>query len=167
MQYYSDMILTGDLKILIGIENDKIIFSHSFRTVKQKEKLIKLEKQYFPSLKEDKSKLKDIMNKIEKYKKGERVNPSGFETKFSRGTEFEKKVWKTLKKTNRGDIISYKKLASLAGYTGANRAVGTVMSKNYLLLFVPCHRVLRSNGSLGGFGCGLDIKEFLLDTEQK
>ena len=167
MHYYADMTFFKDFNVLIGIGDGKIIFSHSYKTKKEKKNLIDLEKRYFPDLIEDKNQLREILNQLNQYENGKSINPSQYKTLFSRGTDFEKKVWKTLKKTKRGDVISYKELACSAGYPGAYRAVGTAMSKNYNLLFVPCHRVVKNNGELGNFSSGVENKKMLLKIEKK
>jgi methylated-DNA-[protein]-cysteine S-methyltransferase len=69
-----------------------------------------------------------------------------------------------------GKTISYGELANLAGHPGAARAVGSVMRNNPFPLFLPCHRVIKSNGNLGWFqGCreGGGLKKYLLDLERK
>ena len=71
-----------------------------------------------------------------------------------------------LRKTGKGSIITYKQLAENAGYPNAQQAVGQAMSKNYLLLFVPCHRVIANQGKLGGFSAGIELKQTLLKLEK-
>jgi len=79
---------------------------------------------------------------------------------------FSRQVLATLQtQVSAGQWISYGKLAEFCGCPGAARAVGRVMATNPWPLLVPCHRVLGSAGQLTGFGCGLDIKLFLLKTE--
>ena len=82
-------------------------------------------------------------------------------------TDFQKKIYKELIKVPAGKTVSYLELGRRAGYKNASRAVGTAMSKNKLVLFIPCHRVVRSNGSLGNFsGCGGSAtKQRLLEFE--
>jgi O-6-methylguanine DNA methyltransferase len=82
------------------------------------------------------------------------------------GTDFEKKIWETARKIAYGDVVSYKELAESAGYPNAFRAAGTALGNNPLMLVVPCHRVIRSNGEIGYFGGGEEIKLMLLDLEQ-
>lgn len=84
---------------------------------------------------------------------------------FLTGSEFEKKVWKAASGIPFGKTSSYKEIAEICGRPRAYRAVGNAMGKNPVLLLVPCHRILNSNGGLGGFSAGLDIKERLLDLE--
>ena len=82
------------------------------------------------------------------------------------GTPFQLKVWKALRQIPHGKTVSYGDLARKIGKPGASRAVGGACGSNPLPLFIPCHRVLASDGSLGGFGGGLDVKEQLLVHEQ-
>lgn len=83
-------------------------------------------------------------------------------------TAFQKKIYKELIKIPAGKTVSYLELGRMAGYKNASRAVGTAMAQNRLVLFVPCHRVVRSDGSLGSFsGCGgSTTKQRLLDFEK-
>jgi len=82
-------------------------------------------------------------------------------------TPFQKRIYKELIKVPAGKTVSYLELGKRAGYKNASRAVGTAMSKNKLVLFIPCHRVVRSDGSLGNFsGCGgTATKKRLLEVE--
>jgi O-6-methylguanine DNA methyltransferase len=82
------------------------------------------------------------------------------------GTDFEKRIWETARKIPYGNAASYKELARKAGYPNAFRAAGTALGNNPLMLVVPCHRVIRSNGEIGYFGGGEEVKLMLLDLEQ-
>ena len=64
-----------------------------------------------------------------------------------------------------GHVVSYRELAERVGHPGASRAVGTAMATNPVPIVVPCHRVLRTGGALGGYGGGLDMKRALLALE--
>jgi methylated-DNA-[protein]-cysteine S-methyltransferase len=80
--------------------------------------------------------------------------------------DFQRRVLSTLRKRiGPGKTISYGGLAELVGHPGAARAVGTAMARNPVPIVVPCHRVLASNGTLGGYGGGLEMKETLLRLE--
>jgi O-6-methylguanine DNA methyltransferase len=81
-------------------------------------------------------------------------------------TPFEKKVYQTLLRVPAGRVISYGELAKRAGYPGAARAVGTAMKKNRLPIAVACHRVIRSDGSLGQYSSGIQWKRCLLKHEE-
>lgn len=82
-------------------------------------------------------------------------------------TPFQQSVYRELIKVPSGAVISYGELAERVGRPGAARAIGTAMAKNPFLFIVPCHRVVRGNGQLGGFACGLDVKKWLLEYESK
>lgn len=82
------------------------------------------------------------------------------------GTAFQRAVWNALKKIPAGKHVTYGDLAKKIGLPGAARAVGNALNKNPLLVIVPCHRVLASNG-LGGFACGLDAKKWMLQREHQ
>lgn len=81
------------------------------------------------------------------------------------GTEFQISVWKAAMAIPCGQTTSYGRLAASIGRPRASRAVGTALGKNPILLMVPCHRVLASDGGLGGFTGGLEIKKKLLKIE--
>ena len=82
-----------------------------------------------------------------------------------RGTAFQEAVWKELRKIPLGETRSYADIAAAVGQPQAVRAVGTANGKNPVAVLVPCHRVIRSDGSLGGYAGGLDRKRKLLAAE--
>lgn len=82
-----------------------------------------------------------------------------------RGTAFQLQVWRELRKIPYGRTISYATLARRAGNEAACRAVGAANGRNPLPIIVPCHRVVGSDGSLTGFGGGIEAKRFLLELE--
>jgi len=82
------------------------------------------------------------------------------------GTEFQKKVWKTLCDIPYGETRTYGDIAVQIGNSKATRAVGGANNKNPIMLLIPCHRVIGADGSLTGFGCGLNVKECLLNLEK-
>jgi methylated-DNA-[protein]-cysteine S-methyltransferase len=84
-----------------------------------------------------------------------------------RGTDFQKGVWKELRKIPYGKTISYKELAIKMGGETKSRAVGQANALNPAPIIVPCHRVINADGKLGGYSCGLDVKEKLLELEGK
>jgi methylated-DNA-[protein]-cysteine S-methyltransferase len=84
-----------------------------------------------------------------------------------RGTEFQTRVWVELRKVGYGERVTYGELARRVGAPNAARAVGGAMNKNPLAIFVPCHRVVGSDGSLTGFAGGLSMKEKLLAIEAR
>ncbi|HWY43941.1 MAG TPA: methylated-DNA--[protein]-cysteine S-methyltransferase [Candidatus Sulfotelmatobacter sp.] len=82
------------------------------------------------------------------------------------GTEFQKRVWKTLQTIPYGETISYGELAKKIGDSKAVRAVGAANGQNPIPIIVPCHRVIGSDGSLTGFGGGIENKRKLLELER-
>jgi methylated-DNA-[protein]-cysteine S-methyltransferase len=81
------------------------------------------------------------------------------------GSEFKQRVWKLLREVRAGTTVSYGELAARVGAPGAARAVGTANATNPICLIVPCHRVIRTGGGLGGYGFGLERKRWLLAHE--
>jgi len=82
-----------------------------------------------------------------------------------RGTAFQEAVWRELRKIPLGETRSYAEIAAAVGQPGAVRAVGTANGSNPVSVLVPCHRVIRSDGSLGGYGGGIENKKKLLAAE--
>jgi methylated-DNA-[protein]-cysteine S-methyltransferase len=78
---------------------------------------------------------------------------------------FRRSVYQGLVQVPFGEVISYGELARRAGSAGAGRAVGQAVGANPLPLFIPCHRVIRTDGALGGFSAGREWKVFLLRHE--
>lgn len=85
---------------------------------------------------------------------------------ISMGTPFQQKVWQALRQIPYGQTISYAKLASKIDNPNAFRACANANGKNPISLIIPCHRVIASDGSLGGYTGGLDIKQTLLAIEK-
>lgn len=81
------------------------------------------------------------------------------------GTDFQVAVWKKLKAIPRGKVKSYKEVAKSVGKPASFRAVANACGSNPVCLLIPCHRVVESNGGLGGFGGGLPMKKRLLTLE--
>lgn len=81
------------------------------------------------------------------------------------GTSFQKLVWQQLQTIPYGEVRSYKDVAQAMGAPKAVRAVGGANNRNPVSIIVPCHRVVGSNGSLVGYGGGLEVKEYLLRLE--
>lgn len=82
------------------------------------------------------------------------------------GTPFQRQVWAALLDIPYGQTATYGELAAGLGKPAASRAVGLANGKNPISIVVPCHRVIGSDGSLTGYGGGIDRKRFLLDLEQ-
>lgn len=82
------------------------------------------------------------------------------------GTAFQEAVWEELRRIPPGETRSYAEIAAAIGRPGAVRAAGSANGANNVAVLIPCHRVVRSDGSLGGYAYGLDIKRELLAREQ-
>jgi methylated-DNA-[protein]-cysteine S-methyltransferase len=83
------------------------------------------------------------------------------------GTPFQREVWRALRKIECGVTVSYGQLAEQIGRPAAIRAVGLANGSNPVGIVVPCHRVIGSNGSLTGYGGGIERKRWLLEHESK
>ncbi|MBM4350779.1 MAG: methylated-DNA--[protein]-cysteine S-methyltransferase [Deltaproteobacteria bacterium] len=113
---------------------------------------------------QDNRKNRGILLQLKKYSEGRLKR---FNCKLDlRGTPFQKKVWSALAKIPYGQTRSYQDIARTIGHPKAFRAVGNANGNNPIPLIIPCHRVIESNGGLGGFGHGLKVKKQLLDFEK-
>ncbi len=83
-----------------------------------------------------------------------------------RGTAFQMKVWRFLTSIHEGDVLTYSELATRIGKPKAIRAVASACAANRIGVLIPCHRVLRSDGGLGGYRWGLERKQKLLEAER-
>jgi O-6-methylguanine DNA methyltransferase len=114
-------------------------------------------------LEESREVLAPYLNQLNEYFAGQR-------REFSipldlRGTDFQLKCWRALLDIPYGETRSYRDLAQAIGHPNAFRAVGMSNNRNPVAIVVPCHRVIAADGSLCGYGGGLDIKRKLLDLE--
>jgi methylated-DNA-[protein]-cysteine S-methyltransferase len=115
------------------------------------------------SLKINNSHLKKAVKELGEYFEGARKS---FTFKLDvQGTEFQKKVWKSLQSIPYGELRSYGEIATAIKKPGAARAVGMANNTNRLPIVIPCHRVVGAKGDLVGFAAGLPIKEWLLRHE--
>ena len=107
--------------------------------------------------------IKEAFRQISEYLKGER---KVFDLPLRmKGTDFQKRVWTALLDIPYGETRSYRQIAVAIDNPKGMRAVGMANNRNPLLIVVPCHRVIGANGSLVGYGEGLEMKEFLLRLE--
>ena len=83
------------------------------------------------------------------------------------GTEFQRAVWQAIREVPAGETASYREIAEAVGRPAAVRAVGTATGRNPVGIAVPCHRIVRSDGGLGGYGGGLDRKQWFLNHERR
>lgn len=107
-----------------------------------------------------------IFDQIDKYLKGEVKKFDIYDKPEITGTDFQKSIWQELINIPYGETRTYKDIAQKINNPKALRAVGTAIGKNPFFIIIPCHRVIRSNGKMGGFAYGLDVKEKLLYLEK-
>jgi methylated-DNA-[protein]-cysteine S-methyltransferase len=116
-----------------------------------------------PGVIRDDERLSAVTTQLREYFAGERrtfdltLNPAG--------TLFQVTVWRALQHIPYGETVSYGELAQAIGKPGAARAVGLANGRNPIAIIVPCHRVIGRNGTLTGYGGGVDRKAWLLDHE--
>jgi methylated-DNA-[protein]-cysteine S-methyltransferase len=109
--------------------------------------------------------LKEASSQLHEYLQGKR---EVFNLPLApKGTPFRKSVWKCLCEIPYGETKSYKDIAKAIGNEKACRAVGQANNKNPIPIFIPCHRVIGTNGSLIGYRTGLQTKKLLLEIEKK
>jgi len=107
--------------------------------------------------------LDEAFAQLEEYLEGKR---KVFDLDYSpEGTDFQKDVWSALTRIPYGKTVSYAELAEMSGHAGAYRAAGNANGKNPIPIFIPCHRVIRSDGNIGGYSLGVDLKTRLLRLE--
>jgi methylated-DNA-[protein]-cysteine S-methyltransferase len=119
----------------------------------------------FPNLRHTKVNSTQIKKQIISYFEGDlnalvdiKVDPGG--------TPFQKKVWTALQNISVGETRSYKNIAFAIDCPSASRAVGTANSRNPIAIIIPCHRVIGSDGTLGGYAGGIERKRWLLSHER-
>jgi len=117
-----------------------------------------------PGVVRDDGAFADVVAQLGEYFSGERTS---FEVPMDlEGTDFQRRVWSELCAIPYGRTISYGELARRVDNPRASRAVGSANGRNPIAVIVPCHRVIAGDGSLGGYGGGLDRKVLLLELER-
>ena len=110
------------------------------------------------------ARLDGLRHQLDEYFEGRRRSfDVTLDRRLSHG--YRRQVLEALSEVPYGETVSYKDLAVRTGNPGASRAVGSAMATNPIPIVVPCHRVLRSGGALGGYGGGIDVKVWLLRLE--
>ncbi|HEY8372746.1 MAG TPA: methylated-DNA--[protein]-cysteine S-methyltransferase [Pseudonocardiaceae bacterium] len=105
-----------------------------------------------------------VTDAVRAYHTGQFDAVDGIEVRQRSGA-FLEHAWQVLRKVPAGEPVSYAEYAALAGRPAAVRAAASACARNAAALFVPCHRVVRTDGSLGGFRWGLPVKRWLLEHE--
>jgi len=115
------------------------------------------------TLQDNQAKTKEVTEEIFSSPKGKKRKPS-FKV-LSRGTNFQIKVWEALLKIPSGQVVTYQAIAKMIGSPKAVRAVGNAVGKNQIAYLIPCHRVIRGTGHLGGYRWGTSRKRAMLGKE--
>jgi len=108
--------------------------------------------------------LQQAHNQLTEYFSGVRTT-FNLPIRYPHGTPFQHSVWNALRDIPYGETRSYEDIAVAIGNPKAVRAIGQANTRNPVLLLVPCHRVINKNGTIGGFGCGVEVKRKLLQLE--
>ena len=151
------------LKKVFVASTERGVFAVDFLKT-EKVFLRELKGRFAGEIVKDDRKNKKALGQLRKYLNGELRR---FDCKLDlKGTPFQKKVWSALTRIPYGQTRSYQEIARAIGHPKAFRAVGNANGQNSIPLVVPCHRVIESNGGLGGFGHGIKVKKRLLDLEK-
>lgn len=123
----------------------------------------------FPDADFDENYFKDLQEQITGYFEGARVDFSRVPIILEDLSVFSQQILKACREIEIGQTITYSELAKNAGRANADRAVGSVMARNPLPLIIPCHRVIRTDGKMGGFTSpgGIPLKKKMLELEQQ
>jgi methylated-DNA-[protein]-cysteine S-methyltransferase len=106
-----------------------------------------------------------VTRAVRAYHDGDITAPDAIPVRQHTDGPFLAAAWQELRKVSPGEPVSYTELAGRTGNPRANRAAAQACARNAAALFVPCHRIIRNDGGLGGFRWGLDIKRWLLSHE--
>ncbi len=108
----------------------------------------------------------NLIARLKSYFNGAKVNFNDTKLDLSSATPFQKKVWGITRRIPYGETMSYRWVAEQIGKPSATRAVGQALARNPLPIIIPCHRIVASDGSLGGYSGGLEMKRTLLRLEK-
>lgn len=136
-----------------------IEFDDEFNLIKitKSDKFVISDRQNYPE------KIRNLIGLLDGYFSG-RVLEIDYPFKLVNVTEFDKKVLDTIRKIPFGKTVSYKWISDIL--KNSPRAVGQALKRNPLPIILPCHRVIKSNGQLGGYSLGLEFKKWLIEHEK-
>jgi methylated-DNA-[protein]-cysteine S-methyltransferase len=154
------LFLAASPKGLIALEFDRRLLGQ--QTIRPNPRDLREENKQF-NFEESASHLRPYVQELHEYFSGKR---RGFDFPLDlRGTDFQIACWQALLAIPYGETRSYADIARVVGKPNAFRAVGMANNRNPIAIVVPCHRVIASNGTLCGYGGGLDVKRKLLELE--
>jgi len=165
-------IIPSPLGDLIALSNDKELIYLEFYEETRHEKILKFLKTFSNQTcsiqlsRETTSPLESIKLELEEYFAG-KLKTFRTPILLDNGTEFQIRIWDTLLQIPFAQTCSYAQLAARAEVDGAWRAAANANGANHFVIVVPCHRVVRTNGNIGGYGGGCDRKLWLLEHEKK
>lgn len=166
----SNKLFSQSIKTLLGAmiaisDEHKLLLLEFMERKKLKEHIEALKKERQTSVEPKKSfPLESIQREIKEYFQGGRTF---FETPVEMmGTAFQRKVWKELLSIPLGTTLTYQAIAKQIGNPKSVRAVANAIGANQLAILIPCHRVIRSDKTLGGYAAGLGKKNYLIDLEK-
>ena len=153
----------GDLLVA---ESDRGLIGLNFMWISDGERMLEKMRQRF-DLVENEPALKKVKGELDRYfKHGDAAALDDQKVDFSMvESEFQRRALARLRSVPSGSVITYHGLAAAVGNPNSQRAIGTTMATNPIPLFVPCHRVIRSDGTVGNYGGGVDRKLRLLELE--
>jgi methylated-DNA-[protein]-cysteine S-methyltransferase len=163
MTWYTNTIDSPCGPLICVVDEDGAVIRIEFGRGREAQKLAARMAAEGNEVIEDASRTAEVRRQLQEYFDGQRRE---FDlTLAPRGTAFELSVWDELRRIPFGETRSYAEIARALGNPAATRAVGRANGANPIPIVVPCHRVIGSNGSLTGFGGGLDNKARLLELE--
>jgi methylated-DNA-[protein]-cysteine S-methyltransferase len=146
------LVLRGEKLAAVTLNADPAVFP------------FEVERTYGTSGRESATSFTDVRRELEEYFDGKRL-VFRLPLDLNQGSPFQRRVWRALRDIPYGETVSYKEVAHAIGQPSATRAVGAANGMNPLPIVIPCHRVVASDGTLGGYGGGLDLKRRLLALE--
>ncbi|MBE0461339.1 MAG: methylated-DNA--[protein]-cysteine S-methyltransferase [Candidatus Aminicenantes bacterium] len=152
-------------KILLIKSNKGLSIAKYLKAPNEAGKLLSFLKNSSFTLKENDKLFKPEKELFYEYFNGKQTDFTCVPIDFISGTPFQKKVWLETRKIPYGKTEAYKSIGEKLGQKGF-QSIGQALSRNPLIIIVPCHRVLKSDGTLGGFSAGLKLKDYLLRLEQ-
>jgi AraC family transcriptional regulator, regulatory protein of adaptative response / methylated-DNA-[protein]-cysteine methyltransferase len=169
-QTTTEAVLTTSLnspvgRLLVGATDEGICLLEFAEPVRQKAQLAALRRQFGEAIEPGRHELADqLAEELAEYFAG--VRHEFTVPVVLTGTPFQQRVWRQLQAIPYGETRSYEDVAVAVGTRTAVRAVGGANGQNRIAIVIPCHRVINKGGRLGGYGGGLERKQFLLDLEQ-
>ncbi len=134
-------------------------------SVTRESDFVEMLKNIHPSPQKQRNQLMAVEREFHQYFSG-KLKKFSFKPDLSQGTRFQQSIWRKLITIPFGKTRSYQWLATAIGKPKAYRAAGNANGKNPVPVIVPCHRVIRQNGDMGGYTGGVHLKQFLLDLEK-